>query len=74
MSSVGTALDDVRQQGYVSGLSFGVFIGGLVGMALTLFLVWKINPVGVLRDEAVAHDKAEYYLDEHYERQWRWKP
>jgi hypothetical protein len=24
--------------------------------------------------EAVDAGKAEYYLDEHHERQWRWKP
>lgn len=42
----------------------GVMIGFVIGAVTT-----KKD----FRDEAVDHNKAEYYLDNNNNRQWRWK-
>jgi MFS superfamily sulfate permease-like transporter len=47
------------------GLGLGLIFGFAIGCALTL---------EDSADEAVAAGKAEYYLDENNERQWRWLP
>ncbi len=36
--------------------------------------VGKIAGRNEMLDEAVRHYKAEYYLDDNNQRQWRWKP
>lgn len=50
----------------------GVCAGGVAFTLFTGTLVWNIN-TDAWRADAVAHDKAEYYLDKNHERQWRWK-
>ncbi len=54
------------------------FVDGLinfgVGVALTFCLFAAlIRGKVITKDEAVKAGKAEYYLDENNEKQWRWK-
>ena len=54
----------------------GVFFAGLVtGILMFMGLLYFTgNTSAQWQDKAVAHGAAEYYLDENYSRQWRWKP
>ena len=52
-------------------LNAGVFIGLLIGL-FACILVFGLTDSHWKR-EAVKAGKAEYYLDETNERQWRWK-
>ena len=38
------------------------------------FLSGIVTGIVVQKKAAVENGKAEYYLDDNYERQWRWKP
>ena len=42
----------------------GVLLGNVVGVVV-MNLDW--------RSDAVRNGKAEYYIDEHYRKRWRWK-
>lgn len=48
-------------------------IGALIGAGMSAFIVHDAV-MSVYKDDAVKHGKAEYYLDDHNARQWRWKP
>ncbi len=49
---------------FLIGVVIGLFIGALI-MGVLVSRGWH--------NEAVEKGKAEYYLDEDYSRQWRWK-
>jgi hypothetical protein len=34
----------------------------------------KVRQANLWQKDAVAHGKAEYYLDKDHDKQWRWKP
>lgn len=51
--------------------SFGLALGSLLFLAIIFFTNAKTE--SAWQREAVKAGKAEYYLDENYERQWRWK-
>lgn len=50
----------------------GMIISAIIAFCILMWIVkaredyWK--------DDAIKHGKAEYYLDEKHERQWRWLP
>ena len=46
---------------------FGIFIGLFVGALSSFFFTGN-----VARDEAVKNNAAEYYLDKHHQKQFRW--
>lgn len=53
----------------------GFGMGLICGCHLITYFVtkWPLdNPI--VQKAAVDAGKAEYYLDEHHERRWRWKP
>lgn len=51
-------------------------IGGLAGMSIMFLLVLPHvqHAEKSMQEEAVKAGKAEYYLDDKHQRQWRWKP
>ena len=56
-------------------VEFGV-VGFVLGIVFTLFMIITLvpSPREFLQKEAVKAGHAEYYLDEDYQRQWRWLP
>lgn len=56
-------------------LTAGVTVGcviGIIGVIISSFGVYNASETR-WKNDAVKHDKAEYYLDQNHERQWRWK-
>lgn len=54
----------MKDSDLVAALFLGLALGALTAWGIT-YCAWERT--------AVNHGHAEYYLDEHYERQWRWK-
>jgi hypothetical protein len=48
-------------------------LGGLL-LFIDINFIHTLKRTSEWHQEAVDAGKAEYYLDEHHERQWRWKP
>ncbi len=48
------------------------FVAGFI--AFGLLISWFGLTPRNLREQAIEAGKAEYYLDDKHERQWRWKP
>ncbi len=54
---------------------FGVFFIGIVVSAILCAFASYLNPMHTwAKLEAVKQGHAEFYLDDHYEKQWRWLP
>ena len=51
-------------------MMLGFIVSAILGLAF-LLVIFGDKPIP--RDEAVKAGHAEYYLDSHNERQWRWK-
>ncbi len=69
-----TSSDNVQPPWWVILLLLAGVITVFVGFLSVGYDVGKMSGRNQMMEEAVKIYKAEYYLDEKHERQWRWKP